>query len=263
MSRLTFREKSDICWQRQLRDSYSVEGSPPIKNLSLSQSIIKPISRKLAEQIILKYEWLGTMGAGVQRCYGIFWQVYCAGATALANAGAVPALMKTFGLSSTELSYLVRGACTHWAPSGTNSRLVAWTCKLERLAGFKLIVAFADTDAGEIGTIYQACNWAYIGMSSSWFQWVSPLGKIWSSNSATKRRSTQGGTMKDQEQLLVNAGWHKQWSNPKHRYVYVLDKTDKLLIDKVESMRKPYPKRASVVEKHNASPTSEEVAVQT
>ena len=40
-------------------------------------------------------------------------------------------------------------------------------------------------------------------------------------------------------------GWTEQKSNPKGRYVYVLDKTDKRLTELVESMRQPYPKRGT------------------
>jgi hypothetical protein len=31
---------------------------------------------------------------------------------------------------------------------------------------------------------------------------------------------------------------------PKHRYVYVLDRSDRALVERIERMRQPYPKRA-------------------
>jgi hypothetical protein len=36
----------------------------------------------------------------------------------------------------------------------------------------------------------------------------------------------------------------EQQSNPKHRYVCVLDRSDRALVERIESMRQPYPKRA-------------------
>ena len=242
-SRLTFREKCpSVCWQKQLRDKYLDEGVPDV-NLDLKKSFVRSVSRKTAEQIIYKYEWLGTMGAGVERSYGIFFGNYCAGVTTFANSGAIPALVKTFHLTSPEVTYLTRGACTHWAPKGTNSKLISISCLMEGKAGKKIVIAFADSDAGEVGTVYQASNWIYIGKGNSWFQWVSPFGKILSSNSVTKRRSNYDCRMKDLERGLIATGWAKQWSNPKGRYVYILDKKDHALRKIVESMRQPYPKR--------------------
>ena len=57
-----------------------------------------------------------------------------------------------------------------------------------------------------------------------------------------KRR--KGGTRAKWCMALREAGWTEQKSNPKHRYVYVLDKSDSALVERVERMRKPYPKRA-------------------
>ena len=65
MSRLTFRNAAgDVAWQKQLRDHYEAEGVPPVPHLDIKRAVVRPVSRKLAEQIILKYEWLGTMPTG-------------------------------------------------------------------------------------------------------------------------------------------------------------------------------------------------------
>jgi hypothetical protein len=62
-----------------------------------------------------------------------------------------------------------------------------------------------------------------------------------------KKRSGRNVTWSQQKEAMIDAGWEMQSSNPKHRYVYVLDKSDKRLIDYVESLRQPYPKRAAEV----------------
>lgn len=70
-SRLTFRNAVDgVAWQKQLRDEYAAAGAPNV-DLNLKKSVVKPISRKQAQQVILKYEWLGTM-ASTSYHYGIF-----------------------------------------------------------------------------------------------------------------------------------------------------------------------------------------------
>lgn len=247
-SRLTFRDAVDgVCWQKQLRDKYLDEGTPPVPHLDLKRAVIRPVSRKTAEQIILKYEWLGTMGSNVNRFYGVFFGNYCAGVTVW-QGGGLPSLVKSFRLRNRDLAYLARGACVHWAPPGTNSKLVAWSLKMEAKRGAKLAIAFSDTDAAEIGTIYQACNWIYIGVGSSWEQWISPRGKIVTKNTMTGYAAARGVRSCDFEDYALTMGWKMQSTNPKHRYVYILDKTDKALIDRIERMRQPYPKRAGVVQ---------------
>lgn len=251
VSRLTFREKCPtVCWQKQLRDKYLAEGVPPVPYLDVKRAIVRPVTRKLAEQIILKYEWLGTMATGVNRFYGIFYGNYCAGVTSFAPAGFnLPSLAKSFRVDGSQLAYLGRGANVHWAPKGSNSKLIAYSLKLESQLGNKLAIAFSDSDAGEIGTVYQASNWVYVGQNDvAWKQWVSPDGKTWSYNQFTKWYKENGLDRPRGIKVLSDKGWKLQDSNPKHRYVYILDKTDKALVDRVERMRQPYPKRPASID---------------
>lgn len=256
-SRLTFREKVDVCWQKQLRDHYAAEGAPAV-DLSLKKAIVRPVSRRLAEMIIFKYEWLGTMATGVNRFYGIFFGPYCAGVTTFAPSGfGLPSLAKSFQIDGNQLAYLARGANVHWSPAGANSKLIGWSLRFEEKLGNKLAVAFSDADAGEIGTVYQASNWVYLGVGSTWKQWVSPLGKLWSFNGFTKWcKDHHIDTNKGRQRLLAE-GWREQDTNPKHRYAYVLDRSDNALVDRIERLRQPYPKRG-LGEKDSARGTNPE-----
>lgn len=248
-SRLTFRDiQGDVAWQRQLRDRYSDEGTPPVPHLDLGKAIVKPVSRAVATQIILKYEWLGTLPFSANYFLGIFFGDFCAGVTCIqfGSVGANPNCHKEFDITRHDLAYLVRGANTHWSPPGANSKLVSWTCKLiAREKRAKLIIAYADTDAGEIGTIYQASNWHYIGVGSSTLQWVAPNGRILDQKHPSNLRTKDGKTRprKDYVKALKDAGWYEQKTNPKHRYVQILDHSDKALVELVESKTLPYPKR--------------------
>lgn len=251
MSRSTFRNAAgDVAWQRQLRDRYEAEGVPPVPHLDVKRAIVRPVSRRIAEQIILKYEWLGTMAQSGYH-YGLFFGSYCAGVCCIAAGGGTGGVNAAaeFGLRPSELATLARGACVHWAPSGSNSKLVAWTCRfLARETRCRLILAYSDTDAGEIGTVYQAANWVYVGRGKPTTQFVAPNGRIYDQKVVydTRRRT---GTLKTvswtaQRDALLVAGWREQQSNPKHRYVSILDRSDAALVARVERMRRPYPKRA-------------------
>jgi hypothetical protein len=249
--RSTFRERAGaVCWQKQLRDRYAAEGTPPVPHLDVGRAVVRPVSRKMAEQVILKYEWLGAM-AQTSRHYGIFFGNHCAGVSCVnddsrrANRNA----HREFGLQDGEVAYLARGACVHWAPPGTNSKLVSWTCRLvAKVSRAKVMIAYADTDAGEIGTIYQACNWTYIGRGSSTKQWVSPGGVVRDQLHPFNLARREGGTRAGWVDRLRKSGWSEQASNPKHRYAYVLDKSDAALVARVARMRRPYPKRAGSVD---------------
>jgi hypothetical protein len=132
VSRSTFREASgDVAWQRQLRDRHAAEGVPDVPHLDLKRAVVRPVSRRVAEQVILKYEWLGTMAKTAYH-YGIFFGPYCAGVCCLAVGAATGGVnaASEFNLNPSELATLARGACVHWAPPGTNSKLLAWTARL-------------------------------------------------------------------------------------------------------------------------------------
>lgn len=248
-SRSTFREAAgDVAWQRQLRDRYAAEGAPAVPHLDVKRAVVRPVTRRTAEQIILKYEWLGTM-VTTSYHYGLFFGPFCAGVACVGRSttGNVTAA-HGFGISPSDLLTLARGACVHWAPTGSNSRLVAWTCRLvARETGAKLIMAFADGDAGEIGTIYQAANWAYIGDGETGRQWLAPNGRIydWKLVYDVRRRSGKRATVSwaGQRNALLSAGWELQHTGRKRRYVYILDRSDRALVERIESMRQPYPKR--------------------
>lgn len=247
----TFRPTAqNTAWQKQLRDRFNAEGTPPVPHLDLARALVRPIRSELAKQIILKYEWLGTMSNTGQH-FGIFFGPFCAGVTcvSLGSGTANGNNHVQFGLTShLQLAVLARGACVHWAPPGTNSKLVAWTCKLlAKHTTAKVIIAYADSDAGEIGTIYQACNWVYIGQGSSTTQFKNRAGRIYDQKvvANTKAKNVQWSVHRDY--LLAN-GWTMQQTNPKGRYVYVLDRKDKSLVQRIERLRLPYPKRPESAE---------------
>lgn len=249
-SRSTFREKAGaVCWQKQLRDRYMAEGVPPVPHLDVKRAIVRPVSRKLAEQVILKYEWLGTM-AQTGLHFGVFFGAYCAGVCCVASGAATGGVNvhKMFHVRHDQLGTLARGACVHWAPRGTNSKLVAWTCRLlGKQSVLKVLVAYSDNDAGEIGTIYQACGWHYVGLGASTRQWIAPNGRIFDQKLPYDLKRSQGGTRAMATAALRAKNWREQPSNPKHRYVQILDRSDSALVARVEHMRQPYPKRAGSI----------------
>lgn len=236
-------------WQRQVRDRYLHEGVPRnVPHLEVGKAWVRPVTRAFAKNIILKYEWLGTMRATALH-YGIFFGECCAGVVCINLQGPSPSVHNAFGVRPSEVAYLSRGACVHWAPPHSNSKLVGTVCRLLRWDApeRKIVLAYADEDAGEIGTIYQACNWCYLGLGSREKQFVSPEGRAYDKRIIYDRVRTYGGTRTYWRERLAAEGWTHKYASAKHRYVCVLDKKDEALMERVRGSSQPYPKRRACV----------------
>jgi hypothetical protein len=82
---------------------------------------------------------------------------------------AVPtAFSKLLGKDTKRIEQLVaRGASISWAPKNTGSWLIGKSIKwMANNTPFRLFVAYSDPEARELGTIYQACNFMYLGRTS-------------------------------------------------------------------------------------------------
>lgn len=244
-----------VAWQKQVRDHYLSEGVPAGADLDLKRARVERIQRWQAAGIIMKYEWLGTMGP-TRWYYGLVLGDRLAGVTCIGRAATAGAWTpRMLGLQSDEVGFLARGACVHWAPLGANSKLVSWTARLLRrdVPALKVLMAYADEEAGEIGTIYQACGWSCIGKTDSRPLYVSPQGitrdRKFISNLAEHAglKGVPGGWAEIHRRILA-AGWKRGNGKPKWRYVYILDRSDRALAARIGPMRQPYPKRvASIV----------------
>lgn len=83
-----------------------------------------------------------------------------------------------------------------------------------RHAGKPIIVSFADTGAGHVGTIYQATNWLYTGLSAKRTSWTisgeSKHGQTWADKMTSEEIRAEFG---DRFSLVPRTR--------KHRYIYI------------------------------------------
>ena len=142
-------------------------------NTDIKNSVIKEIDRKTCEKIILEYEWLGCMPAVVWHMYGIFFDGNCAGVVCYGpeyseNLGKVARESGRGGADWSKYGYegkmilLSRGACVHWAHPHCGSKLIRQSMKMLPQK-YEVVTCTTDEAAGEIGTIYQACGFHYVG----------------------------------------------------------------------------------------------------
>jgi hypothetical protein len=217
---------NEVAHQKLIRDKMQKEDAWNLfgewwkdVDTDIKKAVVKPINFITASNLIKKYEWLGCMPAMVKYCYGIYFD---------GNLG----------------------ACVHWAHPHSASKLITSSMKLLP-SQYKIVTATVDEHAGEIGTIYQACNFTYIGSmrdnnpkvnsrKNDRFG-VKVKGKLYGARSIRQKI----GTQKKEEILkyFPDAEFVPQAS--KKRYFYFLGtKTERKYHKKqIENQIKPYPKR--------------------
>lgn len=133
--------------------------------IPLDRCVVKPVSKAWAKKIILRYEWLGTMANSPLACYGLCGpDGEALGAVVFGNGMGSRARMVCGEEWFERSTVLERGACVHYAHEHAGSFLISRAVKLvARDHGIRVVLAYSDQDAGEIGTLYQACNWLYLG----------------------------------------------------------------------------------------------------
>ncbi len=118
------------------------------------------------------------------------------------------------------------------------------------------VVAFSDWKAGEIGTIYQACNWVYLGHKNT-KEWVDKDGKSTSITPHTrvisgfKRRKNPEikatkEQIEEQKQKMINYGYKLVDGPTRGKYATIVgrkNKTYRQMVKLLKKNSKPYPKR--------------------
>ncbi len=155
-------------------------------DVDISTAEVREVSYQTANEIIMKYEWLGTMPAKTLHYYGIFFSGACAGVVVYApEYGENLGIWDKYGFTG-KIICLARGACTHWAHPHSASKLIRRSIDLlpDR---YRIITCTTDERAGEIGTIYQACGFDYVGQMSKSKLAFRMNGKIISERRFRKR----------------------------------------------------------------------------
>jgi hypothetical protein len=123
-----------------------------------------------------------------------------------------------------------------WAGKNAESRFLGAVFKMLTPSathqGGTILLSYADTAAGHVGTIYQATNWIYTGMSKS--SQVVVNGEVVHQRTASNIFGSVAGL-----------NLERVTQSPKHRYVYFLgNKTQRKCLRKaLRWSQQPYPKQ--------------------
>ncbi len=188
----------------------------------IKKAVVREIDYRTAQKIILEYEWLGTMAGGYITSYGIYWQGCCGGVIVFGHPTVMSLKSSVAGEKyQDKVIQLQRGACVHWAHPHAASFLISRGLKYIGQKGYKIVIAYSDPDAGEVGTVYQATNWLYCGKTIGGYRYfdecgdeiTGQVGKIKDRNITTSPRTPKGryvyilGSKKERKEIRRVLRW--------------------------------------------------------
>ncbi len=192
-------------------------GSSP--SAALHELQVRPVPIIIAREIVVRHHYLHSLPGGTMLCFGVFYGNQLLGAISF-GAGPTLAYCLVKKASSEDCATLTRLWLSDRLPRNSESRVIGIALRsLRKHTSLKFLVSYADPSQGHLGTIYQATNWLYTGLSS-----VMPLydigdGKAYHSRSlahsfgshSVKHFARHGVKVK----LIPQAA--------KHRYIYFMD----------------------------------------
>lgn len=210
------------------------------KNISLKSAVFKQINYLTAKPIIEEHEWIGTMPLpkSCRFMYGVYFDEIMGGCIVYVE----PSTRQFNKEYPRKVVQLNRGACVWWTPKNTASWLISKSFKELKKEGIVAVVAYCTPEAGEFGTIYQACNFTYTGLtqkSKSYF-----LDNHWVSERTMADKIAWAKT-KDSRWMDAFKGVPSREQKPKHRYFKLIGhfNDNKNFIKAFDIKTLPYPKR--------------------
>lgn len=156
---------------------------------------------------------------------------------------------KTFGAilsgaDSSNARELIRLWVHPNAPKNTASLIVSKSMKLLPRQ-VDLVVTFADSGQEHVGTVYQALNFFYLGMSNQGTRYIDNSGIEVTSRLANVYRQRHperfgGMSLKEIREIL---GWTPVISHPKHRYGLGVGINKRKVNKQLMQISQPYPKK--------------------
>lgn len=196
---------------------------------------LAPIAPVLAKQLIVPNHYLHSMPGGTQLSVGVFLGNRVVGAITL-GCGPIMAHALVEEASREDCMALTRFWLTDDLPKNSASRVLGMLIRsLKLYIDVKFLITYADPSYGHVGTIYQATNWLYIGLSQGTPLYDLGDGIARHSRSLGHVFGTHNIAHFKQQGININLVPQSR----KHRYIYFLDRRwRKRLIPDV----RPYPK---------------------
>jgi len=211
--------------------------SNSLDNVYLEDCIVKKISKRAAKMLVTKFHYSGGMGnAGFH--VGLTHQPTneLLGVIVFHSSISEATMAKVFG-DADMVTELHRMAIRPEAPHNTASWFISRALDVLKVhkPHYNGVISFADTTEGHDGTVYQAANADYYGMTGTATYYRDEEGAL--------RAPRQNGENISKEQAKER-GWKPVERDAKHRYVFWLpdeyESKDELR-EKGDLELQPYP----------------------
>jgi hypothetical protein len=226
------------CVTGNIASSYETEGdSTP--TAALHALLVKPIPFVVAKSLLVREHYLHSFPGGTTLSFGVFLNKRLLGAVTL-GAGPFLAYRLAEGATPKDCLTLTRLWMSDELPSNSESKVIGVIIKsLGKATDLKFLVSYSDPAAGHVGTIYQATNWIYTGLSAPTPRY--DLGD----NIARHSRSLAHAYGTHSIRYLNDNGLSVKIlpQSPKHRYIFFLDKK---WLTRLAVPALPYPKKGKV-----------------
>ena len=193
------------------------------------------IAIRVAKVLIVCHHYLHTLPGATAMAFGVLLDGRLLGALTL---GAGPSNVFRFVERATprDCITLTRLWLSDELPPNAESRFIGIVLRnLAHHTDLKFVVSYADPAAGHVGTIYQASNWLYLGMSQA-----TPLYRLDGESPRHSRSfSHVFGTRNVSHFAALGVCLRKVPQQPKHRYLYPLDPSCR---ERLSVPVLPYPK---------------------
>ena len=284
----------DHCWQYEIR-LQNLQSDLASANLTEAEAqmlrtsdfvfeYVSSDQKELCKEIkefIERHEWLGKLQQRSTHRFTVRLKKNgaLAGTVIMSTPNAFSSLL---GKDNTDKEKLIsRGACISWGPKNLGSWLIMSSIRwMVENTDFRFFTAYSDPEAKELGTIYQACNFTYLGQTSGtdkqYFDPKNPQ-KGWFSSREFRKKSNY---YKYAEKIGISKerwkGWMKKYSPDwnvippdvknaikkqeeiyrqscksrkvpaKHKYVYILGRGKKETKLLKEAFKKNSPRKVSL-----------------
>ena len=215
--------KKDHCWQYEIRQQNLIND---LKEANLTKEHYQSLriddfefayvdreDQKQCDEIkqfIKRHEWLGKLPIWLTHRFTarLKKNSALAGVIVMATPNSFSNIL---GKENKDIEKLIsRGACISWSPKNLASWLLMKSIKwMVQNTEFRAFTAYSDPEAKELGTIYQACNFIYLGQTfGAGSQFLDP---------ANPQRGWFGGTgFADRSQIVryakkLEIEWQPEW----------------------------------------------------
>ena len=159
-------------------------------------------------KFIKKYEWLGTVGYAPKWIFTARVGGILGGVVIITEPNAYTNKKEGSNLEA----QITRGASASWAPKNLASKLIMFACRwMIKNTTKRLFFGYSDHAAGEIGTIYQACNFRFLGNHFG----ATTQYELENNKMVNSRYFNKTSTFKKYAKEL-GIEWKKEWMNGKN-----------------------------------------------